>query len=311
MMMQVLYPVITQTLTIDFHDAVLQQCAEDVAAASPRITRATSKGSSSRAASSTPFAEPPGHPALMTFSEASDSRGVLTENDEDDVDILSSSDVTIAGHRKAKIQESPASPLSREPPSTRKRQDPAGQETLLKRTSALAYRWSQQECDVLRSLCYGKDEVGQRVPSPFWRDVSAQLPGRTQGGCFMKWKQIGRRPRKEKANESPRARKLGGKSAFWSEEELRKLEICVWQQPRRGRDWEKIAAQIPGRTSQACSLQYRRKLRGVNFENLSETQPQGVPVSAADAESVQGNLATQEGEGDGRKNPDGENAAVL
>lgn len=275
---------------VDVHDTVLQQCAEGVAAPLPRTIRATSKGSSPRAASSTPIAEPPGHPKLTSFPEAGDIRGVPIEYVEGDEDLLSASEVTVSKPRKLKMQESPPAPLTHELPSIGERKAPAGRGRPTKRSipRARAPRWSQQEYDIIRNFCYGKDEANGPLSSLFWNDVAAQLPGRTRGACFCKWRETGGGLRKEKKKtaDSPGARSTGTTPGQWSEEELRKLAQYCSQQPRKD-----------------CDGQYRKRLRGGNFEILNETQPGAVSVSAADGELVQEKMTAAEGEGDNSASP--------
>lgn len=239
---------------------------------------------------------------------------MLIENEGDDVDLLAISDVTISRHGKARVQESPAAPLTSDSPSIREQRAPDCPETLLKRRSSRIPRWSKQECDTLRNLCDGKDKPFHHITmaSPLWENVSAHLPGRTSAACFMKWKQIRRKARKKKPTDSPAMRDGGGVSTNrWSEEELKKLAQCCSQLPRAAVDWALVAAQIPGRTGPACESQYQRRFRGTNFEILDETLPQGVPIPAANGELVQGNMTFREGEKDDRKSLDGESAALL
>lgn len=266
---------------VDVHDTVLQQCAEGVAAPLSRTTRATSKGSSPRAASSTTIAEPPGHQKLTSFPEAGDTRGVPIEYVEGDEDVLSASEVTISKPRKAKMQESPPAPLTHELPSIGERKAPAGPGRPPKRSIPRARaRWSQQEYDIIRNFCYGKDEANGPLSSPFWNDVAAQLPGRTRSACFCKWRDTG------KTTDSPGAQSTGATPGQWSEEALRKLAQYCSQQPRKD-----------------CDGQYRKRLRGGNFEMLNETQPGAVSVSAADGELVQEEMSAAEGEGDNSGSP--------
>lgn len=317
--MQANDPVVTQPLTTNCHDPVLQQYAED-AAASPtpregklaRTTRSARKGSSPPAPTSSPIAESSGRPTSMALSEAGMARDIFAENDEDDEDLLSISEVTIPRPRKERVQESPADPLRHEGPSTKGKQAPASLETPPKASSRRVRRWSQQECATLRNLCHGKDEALRQIIGPFWEDVSSQLPGRTQMACISKWRDTRRAtstPRKKKTTGSSGARNFG---ARWSAEEVQKLTQCC-SQPAEARDWAKFATQFPGRTAQACSMQYR-KLRAANLESPSGVQFQGRPIFGSEevhGESEQGNMAPQEGEVHTNESADGEDLAVL
>lgn len=285
---------------MDSYDTVLQQCAEDASTSSSRTTRASSKGSSPQAPPSAPIKEPPGYPISMASSKTGMTTGMITRDEKDDEDPLALSDVTISKHGKARIQKSPAAPLTHESPSIRERQAPAVRETWRKRKANP--QWSQQECDTLRNLCYGKDESPRHITlaSPLWKEISTQLPGRTKSACFMKWREMRGKGVEGKAADSSGMPASGVVSTrWWSDEELEKLAQCCSQQPRTADDWAMIAAQIPGRTSNACESQYRKRIRGLNFEIVDGTRPEEVlPIPAADEESVQGNLTPREGEDD-------------
>lgn len=293
-------------LTMDFYDTVFQQCAEESSTSSSRATRASSKGPSPPTLSSTPIKEPPVYSTSMASSKTGMAMGMVTGYENDDEDPLASSGVTISKHGKTRIQKSSAASLRRESPSIRERRAPVVRETWRKKKGTPP--WSQQESDTLRNLCYAKDKSPYHLTltSPFWKEVLPRLPGRTKSACFMKWKQIRGKKREKKATDSPGIPASSGVSgSWWSDEELKKLAQCCSQQPRTADDWAKIAAQIPGRTSNACEQQYRKRIRGVNPEIVDETRPEEVlPIPAADEESVQGNLTTREGEGDDWESPD-------
>lgn len=194
---------------MDFHGIVLQQCAEGASASSSRTTRATSKGSSPPAPSSTPIADTPVHRKSMASSQVGMNTGMLVEKDEADGDLLATPGVTISTHGKANIRESPAAPLTRGSPSIRGRRPPAGRGKSLKRKATRPPRWSQQECDILRDHC--NDELLHHATSPFWEYVAAQLPERTKRACFMKWRDIrGKECQRKKATDSTRLRDNGG-----------------------------------------------------------------------------------------------------
>lgn len=271
---------------MDSYDTVLQQCAEDSSTSSSRATRASSKGSSPPTLSSTPTKEPPGYPTSMASSKTGMATGMLTGYEKDDEDPLASSEVTISKHGKAKIQKSPPAPLTHEFPSIRERRAPGVRETWRKRKANP--QWSQQECDTLRNLCYGKDESPRHITlaSPLWKEISAQLPGRTKSACFMKWREMRGKGVEGKATGSPGTRASDvGSSRWWSDEELEKLAQYCSKQPRTADDWAMVAAQIPGRTRNACESQYRKRLKGVDLEIMDETRPQEVlPIPAADEE---------------------------
>lgn len=282
-------------LILNSYDTVLQQCAEDASTSSSRTTRSSSKASSPHAPPSTPIKEPPKYPISMASSKTGMATGMLTGYEEDDEDPLALSDVTISKHGKARIQKAPAAPLTHESPSIRERRAPW-------RKSKAIPQWSQQECDNLRNLCYSMAEPPHHITlaSPLWKEISTQLPGRTKSACFMKWREIRGKERARKATDSPGMRASDGVSSrWWSDEELEKLAQCCSQLPRTADDWAKVAAQIPGRTRNACESQYRKRLKGVDFEIMDATHPQEVlPIPAADEESVQGNLTPREGEDD-------------
>lgn len=286
-------------LMMDSYDKVLQKCAEDSSTSSSRATRASSKGSSPTL-SSTPTKEPPGYPTSMASSKTGMATGMLTGYEKDDEDPLASSEVTISKHGKARIQKSPAASLTHESPSIRERRAPAVRETWRKRKATPP--WSQQERETLRNLCYGKDESPRHITlaSPLWKEVLTRLPGRTKSACFMKWREIRGKERERKATDSPgMPASRGASTRWWSDEELEKLAQFCSQQPRTADDWAMVAAQIPGRTSNACESQYRKRIRGLNFEIVDETRPEEVlPIPAADGESVQGNLTPREEEDD-------------
>lgn len=196
-------------MLMGFHGIVLQQCAESASASSSRTTRATSKGSSPPAPSSTPIAEPPGHPKSMASSEGGMNPDMFIEKDGADGDLLATPGVTISRHGKANIRESPAAPLTRGSPSIRGRRAPAGRGKSLKRKVTRPPRWSQQECDILRNHC--NDELLHHATSPFWEYVAAQLPERTKRACFMKWREIrGKERQRKKATDSTGTRDSGG-----------------------------------------------------------------------------------------------------
>lgn len=291
---------------MDFYDTVLQQCAEDSSTSSSRATRASSKGSSPPTLSSTPTEEPPGYSTSMASSKTGMATGMVTENEKDDEDPPASSDVTISKHGKARIHKSSAASSKHESPSIRERRAPVVRETWRKRKATPP--WSQQECDTLRKFCYGKDGSSYHLTlrSPLWKEVLPRLPGRTKSACFMKWREIRGKKRERKATDSPGMPASSGVTGRrWSDEELKKLAQCCSQQPRTADDWAKIAAQIPGRTSNACELQYRKRIMGVNLEIVDEARPEeALPIPAADEESMHGNLTTREGEGDDWKSPD-------
>lgn len=315
--MQANDPVVNQPLTTICGNPVLQKYAEDAAASPPpregklaRPTRSTRNGSSP-APPSNPIAEPSGRPTSMAMSEPGTARDIFAENDEDDEDLLSISEVTIPRPRKGKLQESPADPPRHEAPSTKERQAPASLETPPKTSSRRVRRWSQQECATLRRLCHGKDEALHQIIGPFWEDVSSQLPGRTQMACISKWRETRRAtstPRKKKTTGNSGARHSG---ARWSAEEVQKLTQCC-SQPAEARDWAKFATQFPGRTAQACLMQYRR-LRAANVESPNGVQFQGRRIFGSEevhGESEQGNMTPQEGEVHTNESLDEEDMAV-
>lgn len=196
-------------LMMDSHGIVLQQCAEGASASSSRTTRATSKGSSPPAPSSTPIAEPPAHPKSMASPEIGMDTNMYIEKDGADGDLLATAGVTISRQGKANIRQSPAAPLTRGSPSIRGRRPPAGRGKSLKKKATRPPRWSQQECDILRNHC--NDELLHHATSPFWEYVAAQLPERTKRACFMKWREIrGKERQRKKATDSTRTRDSGG-----------------------------------------------------------------------------------------------------
>ncbi|KAG6354684.1 hypothetical protein INS49_004702 [Diaporthe citri] len=262
---------------------LLQQHAEDAAAPSPpragklaRTTRSTSKGCSPPTPSSNQIAEPSGHPSSIAFSEAGMARDELTEYEEGEKDILSISKVTISKHRRVKAQESLAVPPMHESTWTNERQAPTSRETSTKTSSSRARHWSPEECATLRKLCHGKDGALDQYISRFWQDVSSQIPGRTQRACFMKWMEMKHGPRKRKTAGSSGTRHSGSSKTRWSAEEVQKFAQCC-SQPAKARDWARVAAQFPGRTANACYMQYR-KLRATNLEVPNGVQSQGRPV---------------------------------
>lgn len=296
-------------------DPVLHQYAEDTGASSTprsgklaRTTRSSSKCYSSPAPSSNQVAEPSSRPTSMALSSAGMARDVLTENEKDDEDLLSTSGVTISKPGRAKAQETP---LKNQLTLTSERRAPASRETSTKTSSSRGRHWSPEECATLWNVCHGQDEALRQYFSPFWEDVSSQIPGRTQRACIMKWMEMRHGPRKKKTTASSATRIFGFSKARWSKEELQKLAQCC-SQPAQARDWAKVATQFPGRTSHACHIQYR-KLRAKNLEIPNGVQSQGRPIfGSAEIHDApeQGNMATREGEVD-NGSAGGENLAVL
>ena len=306
-----------QPLTTDFHDPVLQKIAEGAAASSSpragtlaRTTRATSKGSSSRAQSSTPIAELPGHPNPTKVPDSGMARGLLSEYAEGDEDLLSASQVTIPRPRKARKKGILIAPLSNDSSPRGKVQDPATKKTSSKKTPPHGRFWSQQECITLRDFCYKNDEAFSHEMSPFWQNMSVHLPGRTARACYMKWRDLRHR------GEPRQHEKIGGpgKRPLWSSEELKKLAQCR-PQPGESCDWAQVATHFPGRTARACFMQYKN-IASRDLEAPSGLQSRGRQILGAEGnngEREQGNInmMTREGEGDMRKSPDGEDLEVL
>lgn len=236
----------------------------------------------------------------------------LIEYDQDDRDLIATAKVTTPKPRLrgAKAQESPAGPPGHGSPSRKERQAPASRETSPKTSSSRICYWSQQECATLTDLCHGKDEALYQCVSPFWEDVSSQIPGRTQNACLLKWKHMRvARSRKKKAAGSQNVR---SSKARWSAEELKKLAQCS-SQPAKSCDWDKVATQFPGRTARSCYMR-SKNLEAKDFETPNGVQFQGRPVLGAEPinnESEKGNMATPEGEGDASESPDGEDMEVL
>lgn len=250
----------------------------------------------------------------MVLPQAGMDREELIEGGDDDEDPISTSEVTIPKPRKAKVLDSPEAPAMHEPPPARERhyQPRSSQETSKKRSSYCRRPWSPEECDTLRDLCYHEEEAFHQSPSPFWETVSAQLPGRTQGACYMKWRdsRVGRKQSKKTTTGFSGARDSGAApGARWSAAEVKKL-IQYCSPPGEPRHWAEVAAQFPGRSAQACNAKYLDISRAKRLEILMETQSQGAQASGAEDttsdEPEEGNLVGQEAGGDTKMSSDGE-----
>jgi myb proto-oncogene protein len=89
-----------------------------------------------------------------------------------------------------------------------------------------------------------------------WTVIASLIPGRTTSQCSYKWRSA-LNPNNDRANA--RMRK-------WTEYEGKKLKDAV--QTHGGKNWDAIAALVPGRTQTQCSQKWREdSVASVNGAN--------------------------------------------
>jgi hypothetical protein len=81
-----------------------------------------------------------------------------------------------------------------------------------------------------------------------WVAISAQVSGRTTIQCHNRWRNT----------LDPRTNQANGRTGKWKEEEDTKLKDAVHK--HGGKDWDAIAALVPGRTKKQCHSRWRNTL---------------------------------------------------
>jgi myb proto-oncogene protein len=82
-----------------------------------------------------------------------------------------------------------------------------------------------------------------------WAAIAALVPGRTKLQCRMRWKDA------LDSNIDPTTVRAGK----WSEDEDKKLKGAVLT--HGGKNWDKIAALVPGRTKKQCNKRWHNALK--------------------------------------------------
>jgi hypothetical protein len=111
-------------------------------------------------------------------------------------------------------------------------------------------KWSEDEDIRL------KDAV-QTYGGKNWPAIAALIPGQSEGQCHKRWYR-GLDPSIDRANE---------RTGKWSEDEVSKLKNAV--EMHGGKNWDAIAALIPGRTTTQCSCRWNNVLI-FNIDRSSE-----------------------------------------
>jgi hypothetical protein len=104
--------------------------------------------------------------------------------------------------------------------------------------SARSGKWTEDEDIKL------KDAV-QAHGSKNWEAIAALVPGRTRGQCYDRWKDV----------LDPSIDRESGRTGKWTEDESSKLKDAV--QLHGGKNWNAIAALVPGRTRIQCRSRWR------------------------------------------------------
>jgi hypothetical protein len=77
-----------------------------------------------------------------------------------------------------------------------------------------------------------------------WKKIAAMVPGRTKKQCRDRWRNV----------FDPSIALTAGNTGTWAEDEDLKLKAAV--QTHGGKNWNKIAAMVPGRTKSQCHIRW-------------------------------------------------------
>jgi hypothetical protein len=117
------------------------------------------------------------------------------------------------------------------------------------RTNGRTGKWAEDEDIKL------KDAV-QMHNGKNWDAIAALVPGRTMTQCRSRWHHT----------KNPRIDRTNGRTGKWAEDEDIKLKDAV--QTHGDKDWNAIAALIPGRTKQQCHNRWQDALDpSIDWEN--------------------------------------------
>jgi hypothetical protein len=107
-------------------------------------------------------------------------------------------------------------------------------------------RWTPEEDAKLNSAVTNtskrKDGTKNR---PNWSAIAAQVPGRTEAQCGERWRHV----------LDPSIDRANIRTGKWTEDESIKLNAAV--ETHGGKNWDKIAALVPGRTISQCRGRWR------------------------------------------------------
>jgi uncharacterized protein (DUF2237 family) len=81
-----------------------------------------------------------------------------------------------------------------------------------------------------------------------WNAIAAMVPGRTKNQCNKRWHNY----------FDPSVAPTAGRTGTWTEDEDNKLKVAV--QMQGGKNWNAIAALVPGRTKHQCHSRWRYAL---------------------------------------------------
>jgi hypothetical protein len=116
------------------------------------------------------------------------------------------------------------------------------------RANGITGKWSEDEDIKL------KDSV-RRHGGKNWGAISALVAGRTKQQCCHRWHNF----------LDPSIGRECGRSSNWTEDEDAKLKDSV--QMHGGKNWEAIAALVPGRTLVQCSSRWRKAVDSIDRAN--------------------------------------------
>jgi hypothetical protein len=82
-----------------------------------------------------------------------------------------------------------------------------------------------------------------------WDSISVLVPGRSKNQCYGRWRKA----------LDPNVDRVNEREGKWAEDEEINLKVAV--QAHDGKNWEKIATLVPGRTKVQCHLKWRENNR--------------------------------------------------
>jgi hypothetical protein len=114
-------------------------------------------------------------------------------------------------------------------------------------------RWTSEEDAKLTSAVANthKKKIGKEYKRD-WVAVAALVPGRTRNQCWSRWNDA----------LDPNVDRTKGREGEWTSVENSKLKDAV--QMHGGKNWEKIAALVPGRTKIQCNGRWNNFLKSSN-----------------------------------------------
>jgi hypothetical protein len=110
-------------------------------------------------------------------------------------------------------------------------------------------RWTPEEdaklTEALSNTCKKKCGNGLKID---WVEIPTLVPGRTNVQCYHRWR----------GALDPSIALTAERTGTWTEDEYLKLKAAV--QTHGGKNWNKIAAMVPGRTRLQCNKRWHDAL---------------------------------------------------